>query len=347
MGFINIIDLINCYDKSPILLFPGLGGSRLIKYDKNTNNKIEIWPPKINYFLFNYKDWSKNMKINYDDISDKNIYEQNIKPCEFGNKKSLDLHTNLPYIIHKNFYDDVINSYDNIYPIPYDFRLIHIDTYLDDLNNNLSSYIENFTIPVILLTHSCGGIVAHNFLHSKDDKWKEKHIKSVINVNVPFGGLLVTLQESAINSQYNKIIGKDIIQSLGGIIINLPNKDIFNSILKVNGKEIDDYLNYFNLNHIKKMYEKTFNIRKCFDKSNRIKTEIVYTDNIDTPGSLEINDGNINIINTKGDGAVPLFSLLVPKKWNNKNIKFTPINDYTHSEIFFSQQIKNIINEHL
>lgn len=339
MTFINILVSVNCFDKTPILLFPGLGGSKLIKYNENNNNnnKIDIWPPKLNYFLFKNKEWLTNMKNHNDDI----------KTLEFGNKQSLDLRSNLPYIIHKNVYDNIINSYNNIYPIPYDFRLIHINKYLDEFNKKLSAYIENLKTPVILLTHSCGGLVAHNFLHSKDIKWKQKHIKSVINVNVPFGGLLMALKESVIDSKYNKIVGKDIIQSLGGIIINMPNKDIFNSILKVDGKEINDYFKFFNIEHLKDAYDNTFNIRKHFFKSNNVKTEIIYTDNIDTSESIEINNNEVNIINTKGDGVVPLFSLLIPKKWNSNNIKFTSVRDHEHSDIFYSQHLKNIINEHL
>jgi len=355
-SFLTIIfkpfSLAYIYNSNPILLFPGLGGSRLIKTGNSIQNinekkQIEIWPPTINYFMFNYKDWAKNIKIEYNEDNNKLTYDSTVQTLEFGNKKSLDLHTNLPYIFRKNFYDDIIDSYDKIYPIPYDFRLLHSEKYLIDFNNKLCSYIENLNEPVILLTHSCGGLISHNFLLSKDNDWKNKYIKCVINVNVPFGGLIVALEESVFESNHNKIIGKDIIQSIGGIIINQPNKQFFKSILKVDGKEIDDYYSYFKLNKLKKLYDLSHRIRSNFVKSNNIKTHIIYTSNLDTPESIEFNNSKINIINGSGDGVVPLCSLLVPKIWNHSDIQFSNIDNYHHSDIFFSSNLKDIINKYL
>jgi hypothetical protein len=346
--FINIISAY-IYNSNPILLIPGLGGSRLIKYDQLNSKNIDIWPPTSNYFMFNYKKWAKKFKIEYDDINNKLIYDPSIKTLEFGNNKSFDLKSVLPYIFPKNVYDDIMDEYNNIYSIPYDFRLMHSGSYLDNFNTNLSSYIEQFNKPVILLTHSSGGLITHNFLHAKDDIWKNKYIKSVINVNVPFGGLLIALEGLATESKYNKIISKDIIQSVGGIIINQPNKFFFNSILKVDNKEIDDYLTYFKLNKIKILYENTDQkkLRELFIKSHNVKTEIVYTSNINTPTSLEIINGKIKIVDGLGDGIIPLCSLLVPKLWNHNDIKFSCIDNYQHSDILFSQELKTIINEHL
>ena len=92
----------------PILLFPGLGGSRLIK------GSIDIWPPRISYYIFHKKEWKNN--IIYDN--------KNVTTLNFGDKNSLDLHSNLPYLIKKNLFEDIM-KYDNTHPIPYDFRLVH------------------------------------------------------------------------------------------------------------------------------------------------------------------------------------------------------------------------------
>jgi hypothetical protein len=58
---LTILYLLNLIASRPILLFPGLGGSRLIK------GNIDIWPPKVNYFLFNHNEWQYNI------INNKNI----------------------------------------------------------------------------------------------------------------------------------------------------------------------------------------------------------------------------------------------------------------------------------
>ncbi len=49
--FINLIILNLLLNRTPILLFPGLGASRLIK------NKVDIWPPKLPLFIINHNKW--------------------------------------------------------------------------------------------------------------------------------------------------------------------------------------------------------------------------------------------------------------------------------------------------
>lgn len=322
-------------NENPILLFPGLGGSRLVK------NNIDIWPPKLKYFLWNYKEWNKNMIINHD--NNNIIYDSNVKTLHFGDKKSLDLHQNIPYIIKENFYDSLLNEYSDIHPIPYDFRLLHSHTYRNSFNSELEKYIETFNKPVVLLTHSCGGLLCHSFLLSKSDEWKHKHVKSVININVPFGGLLVTLQEMIMNTTINKVLGKKLIKSLGGIIINLPNIKYFDNILIVNGKIIQDYFDYFNLNDIKILYDNNKDFIDTFSKSNNVKTHIIYTSNITTPHHFDIIDKEIKIITSDGDGTVPLNSLLIPNSWNHNNIKFMNLPNFEHTTVLFSDKLKEII----
>jgi len=80
-------------NKSPILLFPGLGASKLVK------GNLDIWPPKLFYFMFHRNEWI-NLMIN----------SRELKTLEFGDKNSLDLHTNIPLIIKKNFYEDIMTK---------------------------------------------------------------------------------------------------------------------------------------------------------------------------------------------------------------------------------------------
>ena len=157
-------------NRTPILLFPGLGASRLIKKD------VDIWPPKLPLFLFCHDKWINTM-----------IEDTELRTLDFGDKNSLDLHTNIPLIIKKNFYEDILSKNENVYPIPYDFRLIHKQDYLDIFYNKVKIYIETFNEPIKLLTHSSGGLLVHYFLSQQNNEWKEKHIQQVIHINVPFG----------------------------------------------------------------------------------------------------------------------------------------------------------------
>ena len=56
---INIIKLFLflSFNKSPILLFPGLGASKLIKKDIDINKDLDIWPPKLPFFIFHHNKW--------------------------------------------------------------------------------------------------------------------------------------------------------------------------------------------------------------------------------------------------------------------------------------------------
>jgi hypothetical protein len=321
--FFNLFNLINNY---PILLFPGLGGSRLIKDD------LDIWPPKLKYFFFNNKEWREIIKN-----------DKEIKTLEFGDKKSLDLHSNLPYLIKKNLFEDIMKN-DNTYPIPYDFRLIHKKEYLEVFFDKLEKYIESFNKPVNCLTHSTGGLILHYFLTKKSDEWKKKYIKDVIYINVPFGGVLITLKEIITIGFYNRIIGKEILNNLGGFIINLPNKNIIKPTLIVDGKEYSDYFEYFNLQTQKEHYNELSEIIESFSKPNNVKTIVVYTSDRETPSLISIKNNKINLINGPGDGTVPLASLLFPNNWNQKDLQFYHLPNYEHSSVLFSEELLHIIH---
>jgi hypothetical protein len=322
---LTILYLLNLIVSRPILLFPGLGGSRLIK------GNIDIWPPKLNYFLLNHNEWQYNI-----------INNKNITTLNFGDKNSLDLKSNLPYLISKNLFDDIM-KHKNTYPIPYDFRLINDPIYLHNFYNKLDIYIESFNEPVDCLTHSTGGLVLHYFLYNKSKDWKKNHIRSVINVNVPFAGLIISINEIIKVTFHNTLIGKNVLKSLGGLLINLPNQNIIKPILIVDGKE-SNFFDYFKLDNEKKKYYKNIQMIESFSKPNNVNTIIVYTSNRNTPSIISINNKNIKLLNGPGDGVVPLPSLLFPKKWNQKNLKFYHLANYEHSSILFSKELLSILD---
>jgi hypothetical protein len=261
----------------PILLFPGLGGSKLVK------NNIDIWPPKLPFFVFCHNKWIDLM-----------IHDHDLKTLDFGDKNSLDLHTNIPFIIKKNFYEDIITKNENVYPIPYDFRLIHKKEYLDTFYTKVKLYIESLDTPIKLLTHSSGGLIVHYFLSLQSDAWKEKHIQEVIHINVPFGGLIHTLENLVKTTQLNVLVGKDLLKSLGAYIINMPNPNVIKPILIVDGKEIIDYFDYFNLKDLEK--NKVHEMIESFDQPCSVKTTILYTSNIKTSSVMKNNYNNEHII---------------------------------------------------
>jgi hypothetical protein len=169
-------------------------------------------------------------------------------------------------------------------------------------------------------------------------------IKSVINVNVPFGGTLMSLHENIIDTNLNAVVGKKIIRTIGGFIINFPNIKFLDKVLTVNGNIIDDYLSYFKLDDLKILYDENNEFINSFSESTGIKTHIIYTSKAITLESFNINNDEIEFKYGLGDGIVPLKSLLLPKIWNSKETTFIDLPNLEHSSILFSEKLKEIIN---
>ena len=315
---------------TPTLLFPGLGASKLLQ------NNVIIYPPNLQQYFCNYDVWKQNIMLN-----------KNLKTLSFGDKKSLELEV-VPYFIKINRYENLLRNLDNIYPIPYDFRLIDNRDYLCNLYNHIRLYIEHFDTPVTLLCHSTGGLLVHWFIHQQPQYWCDKHIKNVININVPFGGIPVVL-ENCINddTKLNKLLGKEVFSSLGASIWNLPDtRFLQDPIITVDGKIIHDYLDFFKLHNIQSRVLQNKDIIDSFKIGTTVKTHIIYstTEPINkTPITINIHTDNkhkkcISTTYGNGDGIVPLESLLIPKLWDMSDDKllFHHIPNREHSSILMS-----------
>jgi hypothetical protein len=233
---------------------------------------------------------------------------------------------------------------ENVYPIPYDFRLIHHKEYLDIFYNKVKLYIETFKEPIKILTHSSGGLLVHYFLSLQSDEWKGKYIKEVIHINVPFGGLIHTLENLVKRTRLNILVSKGLLKSLGAYIINMPNPNVIKPILIVDGKEILDYYKYFNLKDIEENKLMMYDMTQSFDKPCSVKTTIIYTSNIKTSSVININHNKIDIVKGLGDGVVPLSSLLYPLKWEQENLEIIHLPNYDHSTILFSKELDNLLH---
>ena len=147
-------------------------------------------------------------------------------------------------------------------------------------------------------------------------------IKKVIYVNVPFGGLIIPLEESIIRTLHNTILSKKLIKSIGAFIISYPNKNHFDEILIVDNNKIENYFDFFNLKTESDLYNKNKDYINGFNLPNNVNTTIIYTSDKLTPQLITITNNKIKTIRGPGDGVVPLNSLLVPKKWNQENLDF-------------------------
>jgi alpha-beta hydrolase superfamily lysophospholipase len=279
-------------------------------------------------FLFKNKQWKHDIMTNY-----------HIDTPPLGDIHSLDL-SFLPFLPIRNIYKNIIRE-PNIYPIPYDFRRIDQYDYITSLFSRIKTYIENMNQPVVLLGHSTGGLVIHWFLHRQSTERRRTWINSVVKINVPFGGTVLALEHCLSNIHLTRIVGKSVIQSLGGSVWNMPiTKYINHSVVINHGQEIDDYLAFFELHDVRKRWYSNQHVFDSFSEWTGVKTYIVYS----TTNPLEKTATTLIVTNTKkdfqtlygeGDGVVSLSSLLVPKLWNTPpgDVQFKHFPNSGHSLI--------------
>ena len=309
-------------ENNPVLLFPGLGGSRLLY--KNT--KLPLWPPTFMQYIFNFINWKK-------DIIDYKIAET----LSFGDPAAFDMNIVLP-----NKYAKIL-KHANIFTMPYDFRRINDETYLNELFADVENYITSFDKPVTLLCHSTGGLLVHWFLHNKSREWKDKHIENVINVSVPFGGIGLLLRICLYDTfDINSFIGKDIFRKMGASVINMPNPFLFKTPSTDDKDTIAkwNYLRDYNLDDMHDNLMSSLQMINSFKESTGVKSDIIYcyNENKNTIKSLHKNaDGTLQIIYGDGDDVVSLESLTFPQHWCNAdapdNVRFVGFYKCSHSGV--------------
>lgn len=309
-------------ENNPVLIFPGLGGSRLLY--KNT--KRPLWPPTLMQYIFNFINWKK-------DIIDYKIAET----LSFGDPAAFDMNIVLP-----NKYAKIL-KHANVFTMPYDFRRINDETYLNELFADVENYITSFDKPVTLLCHSTGGLLMHWFLHNKPREWKDKHIGKVINVSVPFGGIGLLLRICLYDTfDINSFIGKDIFRKMGASVINMPNPLLLTN--PHNEAEFNkwSYLRDYELTDMHDSIMSSLQMINSFKEATDVKTDIVYcyNENKNTIKSVHKNKkGNLQIIYGDGDDVVSLESLTFPQHWGNTdidahdNVRFVGFYKCSHSGV--------------
>ncbi|KAI7757697.1 hypothetical protein M8C21_010829 [Ambrosia artemisiifolia] len=209
----------------PVILIPGAGGNQL-EARLTTEYKATSWLCNRFYPLIKdnegwFRLWfdvgvllapltecfAERMTIYYDQVADdyKNAHGIETRVSQFGSTQSLlYLDPSLKHIT--SYMEPLVESIQqlgykdsqNLFGAPYDFRYgLASEGHPCDVGTtfleNLKRLVENASdtnggVPVILVSHSLGGLFALQLLNRNPPAWREQYIKHFIALSAPWGG---------------------------------------------------------------------------------------------------------------------------------------------------------------
>ena len=221
--------MFQSFSPPPIFILPGLGGS--IIYDQRT--KEEIWPPKIQSMLHS-DTFLSNLNVTYENQEFIPNIPSEVGPI--GDTKHIKVVRNwmIPFLKH-NYFQTFLNFFHLKYPhheiqsIPYDFRIIANKDVRSELYKNMQISIETEVSKkskkAVIIAHSLGGIVLHDFLIQQTPLWKKKNIDKIITINTPYIGSIKALEILIGKGKLTIPIVKKInyIQNISSFLWLIPN----------------------------------------------------------------------------------------------------------------------------
>jgi lysophospholipase III len=204
---------------SPVILFPGLGGSGLqVEIDKNYKKAWECfqkwnwWGIWVNIYEIAFQTcWFDNLQLHYTPGND--TFQNNpgvfLKPNDFGGLNGVNKLDHFDDLFGlTDVYQPMIEEFEkvgyvggkNLFGAPYDWRLpVNVlmssdilgigKTYEQALVALLEqAYHTNNDTPVTIITHSMGGPTALYFLNHQEKTWREKYVATFIPIAGPWAG---------------------------------------------------------------------------------------------------------------------------------------------------------------
>jgi len=344
--FLLTLPIVSSY---PIIIVPGIGGSVL----KNIQNDERIWPPTYKW-LFYREDWEKLMKIDYNVSTGQVIYNELIQSAPIGNKESIRVVNRITeWLTGSPFYNRFIDSFpqDKVFALPYDFRLIGFDFYLNKFFKKTKIFLEQREKSDVIC-HSLGGLVFHLFLTTYVSKeWKDKHINKLIFINVPFGGSFKGIESLLLDRVTFPFFKNKKMNYLGiysGFLWCLPNE-----LLYLDRPILNAYDREYNCMNFIELVANKDKINYILDKYIRSKRSdvfespgtscyIIYCSGVNTINKIYKKERELEYEFCDGDGTVTNESLLVPQKWNETALFIKLEGD--HCSVLSNKKFIKLIN---
>lgn len=94
-----------------------------------------------------------------------------------------------------------------------DFPVEHENWFNQLKNLTENAYATNNNTPIIYIAHSLGGRMLLHFLHKMPEQWKDKYVKRVINIAVPWGGCVKAIRTASVGMGISDIaVYSDLMQ---------------------------------------------------------------------------------------------------------------------------------------
>eukprot|EP00250_Pteridium_aquilinum_P009766 c18917_g1_i1 orf=49-1386(+) len=249
----------------------------------------------------------------------------------------------------------------SLFGAPYDFRYApgqHASHAANSFLENLKSLIENAYVkngeyPVVLLSHSLGGLWGLYFLNQQTLSWRQKYISHFIPVSAPWGGAVQNMRTYA--SGYaegarfiNPLVLRAEQRSSESNLWLLPVPAVFNDQVLVSTKQrtytafdIPKFLDDIGYSEGVLLYNSRIPPLINSLEAPVIPVTMVFSDGVNTPQRLVYGKNGFDeqpiLVNGDGDGTVNLCSLsAVADSWKSvggQDIKVVKFKGKTHSNI--------------
>ncbi|KII65106.1 Phosphatidylcholine-sterol acyltransferase [Thelohanellus kitauei] len=253
-----------------------------------------------------------------------------------------------------------------IYSVPYDFRdiadLRNFETYAHKLKQSIEGiYNVHGGVPVILTSHSMGGLVVLNFLQAQPKDWKDQFIKSWVSIASPFGGSVksaVALVTGYWDKIFSIVLKKELVKAsiitFPSLFYLLPSKAAFGKDYVV----IKTKNHSFTVENLRTVLaERLFppmlkilpHVPEISHQQPDVEIFCVYSIGQETFSRLDfandLGDDDYSEQMGEGDGTVNIESLQICKSWTAKNSKpvhIFEVNDSNHLTILNSDRFIEI-----
>ncbi|EYU32390.1 hypothetical protein ABFS82_03G032200 [Erythranthe guttata] len=375
----------------PVILIPGSGGNQLearltseykssslvcnkwYPLKKDPDGWFRLWfDPTVIFRPFT-KCFNRRMMIYYDPDEDDyhNAPGVETRVPHFGSIQSL-LYLNPTLKGITSYMKPLVKSLEkvgyvsgnNLFGAPYDFRYALAaeghpskvaSKYLADLKTLIeSASASNGARPVILLTHSLGGLFALHLLNRSPISWRQKYIKRLITLAAPWGGTVGEMLTYANGNSFgvplvDPLLVRDEQRSAASNLWLMPSPRVFNEskplVVMANGthytsSDIGRFLGDIGFPEGVGPYETR--VLPLGLRAPQVPVTCVVGTGVKTPekliyGGSGFGEQPVEIVYGDGDGTVNMVSLLaVETEWGgckNQSLEVIKIDGVSHTEI--------------